>query len=264
MSPSHKTRAPRTRPHIDAQSIGAVVLEGLVLAAGIFLLFFGHSIVRSVNFFAGAYLAAIFALVAMHLLMPGASCALVMALPLAAALVFGLLCASLRKSMYVALGLIAGDLVGSYLYEIALGSTDLGARPRFFTMGFFSFGGAIAAWYVGEWAWVVSTALIGAYLSVTSFIQLVLIPALPNGELFARFVNYRSALASLATDWEDDLTALSTSPYMWGPCAAVGLLGLAGICVQQRGVNKAYARAAEYGDGDRLLPTTFARSHVAK
>ena len=121
-------------------TMATVVIGVCTLAAGLLLLAFGHALVRPVNFLAGAYLGGVGSLLAMRIFLPDVNaCAAVIAVPVVGALTAGLVCAYLRKSMYFVFGLMAGDVVGSYLFFLAVEWTGLGSQGLYFSMGFFAF-----------------------------------------------------------------------------------------------------------------------------
>ena len=77
---------------------------------------------------------------------------------------------------------------------------------------------------------MVCTALMGAYFTVISLTELVLVPYLPDGKQYAAFLSYRPSAIEVST--------ITGSQYLWAPIGAIALLTLIGLLTQLACYNK--------------------------
>lgn len=190
------------------------------------------------------------------------------------ALLVAMVCVVKRKSMYVLLGLIAGEIIGKFVYQLALERSGYGTNTLYVSIGFFAVvvrapptrqpartlarcplppprawlvaqalgtralqQGAYAVKEIGDLAWMICTALMGAYFTVTSLTELVLIPYLPDGKDYAAFLSYRPSPIQMA-DVDVQVSTITGSQYLWAPIGAIALLTLIGLLTQLACYNK--------------------------
>merc|ERR1711865_1125191 len=91
-------------------------------------------------------------------------------------LLSAIICLVYRKSMYLVLGMIAGEIVGKFVYHLCLESAGLGSNTLYITIGFFAMVGA--------------SALMGSYFATTALVELVVVPYVPDGYNYAAFLAY--------------------------------------------------------------------------
>ena len=84
---------------------------------------------------------------------------------------------------------------------------------------------------------MICTALMGAYFTVTSLTELVLIPYLPDGKEYAAFLSYRPSPIQMA-DVDVQVSTITHSQYLWAPIGAIALLTLIGLLTQLACYNK--------------------------
>ena len=204
----------------------------------------GSVLVRPANLTAGCYLGGWLAIVALNNFAPGEhECLFVVPVVFAGGLLTGLFCAFYRKSMYGVLGLLSGGIVGRYVYFaiVERATSSLGVNSMWMCMGFFGAFFMLVCLYVGDFSWMIATALLGAYLAMTSLAEVVLIPYAPNGEEYRAFLTLtRDAVHR--RDTEGIFQGLvADSPYLLGPLAGMVGLAFAGVLVQLFLFNKAAA-----------------------
>ena len=122
-----------------SQTWGQEVWDGLLVAAGLVILFFGFASVRPVNFAFGTYLGGSLSLLLMTLFGPlQADCAFVFGVPLMSALASGLLFVWKESSMFAVFGLFAGELAGRLVFDFLLAPTGAPDYLAYSCIGFFS------------------------------------------------------------------------------------------------------------------------------
>ena len=159
-----------------ANSMPWQAFSGVTLAIAMLLMFLGWYLVRAVNLFGGLYIGAS---VSMFLLTFSAGtplmgdCVAMISVVTVSSLLSAIICLVYRKSMYLVLGMIAGEIVGKFVYHLCLESAGLGSNTLYITIGFFAMVGAYAVKEVGDLAWMICTALMGSYFATTALVELV-------------------------------------------------------------------------------------------
>ena len=159
-----------------ANSMPWQAFSGVTLAVAMLLMFLGWYLVRAVNLFGGLYIGAS---VSMFLLTFSAGtplmgdCVAMISVVTVSSLLSAIICLVYRKSMYLVLGMIAGEIVGKFVYHLCLESAGLGSNTLYITIGFFAMVGAYAVKEVGDLAWMICTALMGSYFATTALVELV-------------------------------------------------------------------------------------------
>ena len=159
-----------------ASSMPWQAFSGVTLAVAMLLMFLGWYLVRAVNLFGGLYIGAS---VSMFLLTFSAGtplmgdCVAMISVVTVSSLLSAIICLVYRKSMYLVLGMIAGEIVGKFVYHLCLESAGLGSNTLYITIGFFAMVGAYAVKEVGDLAWMICTALMGSYFATTALVELV-------------------------------------------------------------------------------------------
>jgi hypothetical protein len=240
---SHSETAQESWTQIHG-NIPTEVITGALGVVGLALCFLGWMLVRPANLTAGCYLGGWLAIVALNNFAPGEhECLFVVPVVFAGGLLTGLFCAFYRKSMYGVLGLLSGGIVGRYVYFaiVERATSSLGVNSMWMCMGFFGAFFMLVCLYVGDFSWMIATALLGAYLAMTSLAEVVLIPYAPNGEEYRAFLTLtRDAVHR--RDTEGIFQGLvADSPYLLGPLAGMVGLAFAGVLVQLFLFNKAAA-----------------------
>jgi len=216
-----------------AHSVPWQAFSGLTLAVAILLMFLGWYLVRAVNLFGGLYIGAsvsVFLLtfaVGTPLMQ---NCLAMISVVVVSSLVSAIICLVYRKSMYLVLGMIAGEIIGKFVYHLLLESAGLGSNTLYISIGFFAMVGAYAVKEVGDLAWMVCTALMGAYFATTAFVELVVVQYLPDGYNYAAFLAYRPS--PNVSGLHKDVQNFAMSKYLWAPLGAVLLLTLIGLLTQ--------------------------------
>ena len=111
-----------------AQSVPWQAFSGLTLAISMLLMFLGWYLVRAVNLFGGLYIGAS---VSVFLLTFSAGtplmgdCLAMISVVTVSSLLCAIICLVYRKSMYLVLGMIAGEIVGKFVYHLCLETTAL-------------------------------------------------------------------------------------------------------------------------------------------
>jgi hypothetical protein len=216
-----------------AQSVPWQAFSGLTLAISMLLMFLGWYLVRAVNLFGGLYIGAS---VSVFLLTFSAGtplmgdCLAMISVVTVSSLLCAIICLVYRKSMYLVLGMIAGEIVGKFVYHLCLETNGLGSNTLYITIGFFAMVGAYAVKEVGDLAWMICTALMGAYFATTALVELVVVPYVPDGYNYAAFLAYRPSpnISGLHKDVHD----FAMSKYLWAPLGAMLLLTLIGLLTQ--------------------------------
>ena len=167
-----------------AHSMPWQAFSGLTLAVAMLLMFLGWYLVRAVNLFGGLYIGAslsVFFLTFATDTPLMQNCLAMTSVVGVSALLCAVICLVYRKSMYLVLGMIAGEIIGKFVYHLLLESAGLGTNTLYISIGFFAVLCAYAVKEVGDLAWMVCTALMGSYFATTAIVELVhaLLPALP-------------------------------------------------------------------------------------
>ena len=146
------------------------------------------------------------------------------------ALLSAIICWRFRKSMYIVLGMIAGEIVGKFVYHLCLEANDFGSNTLYISIGFFAAVGAYFVAMVGDLAWMICTALMGSYFATTALVELVVVPYVPDGYNYAAFLAYRPS--PNMSGLHKDVHNFAMSKYLWLPLGAMLLLTLVGLLVQ--------------------------------
>lgn len=233
-----------------AQSAPWQAFSGLTLACAMGLLFLGWYLVRAVNFFGGFYLGSSLALLSISIIGNYSSalsenCIAMLSIVAATGLLAAVICVIKRKSMYLVLGLIAGEIIGKFFYHLLLEPTDAkGTMTMMFSVGFFMVLGAYAVKEIGDLAWMVCTALMGAYFATTALVELVVVPFVPEGENYGAFLAYRPT--PKISDVQADVKNVVASKYLWAPFGVMMLLTLIGLLTQLACYNQMMRKKARY------------------
>jgi len=218
------------------QSAPWQAFSGATLVFSLALMFLGFYLVRAVNFFGGVYIGSTLSLFVLSLFAVGTplmnDCNVMLSIVSASALLLAIICVIKRKSMYVLLGLIAGEIVGKFFFHLLLERSGYGTNTLYVSIGFFAVVGAYAVVGIGDLAWMICTALMGAYFTTTSLVELVLIPYLPDGKEYATFLAYRPSPVQVASSPSGEVTNVVSSKYLWAPFGAMVLLTLIGLLTQ--------------------------------
>lgn len=65
-------------------------------------------------------------------------CVALLAVVSGSALLTGILCVLKRKSMYALIGLVAGEIVGKFVYHLVLENSGYGTNTLYVSIGFFA------------------------------------------------------------------------------------------------------------------------------
>jgi hypothetical protein len=235
-----------------AESTPWQVFSGVTLACALGLLFLGWYLVRAVNFFGGLYIGASLSLFVLSLAATGtplaANCIAMLSIVSGSALLIAIICVVKRKSMYLLLGLIAGEIIGKFVYHLALEHSeffDFGTNTLYVSVGFFAVLGAYAVKEIGDLAWMICTALMGAYFATTALVELVVVPFVPDGASYGAFLAYRPTPTTSAAGGAavDDVLH---SKYLWAPFGAMMLLTLIGLLTQLACYNQMMRKRKRY------------------
>lgn len=216
-----------------ANSMPWQAFSGVTLAVAMLLMFLGWYLVRAVNLFGGLYIGAS---VSMFLLTFSAGtplmgdCVAMISVVTVSSLLSAIICLVYRKSMYLVLGMIAGEIVGKFVYHLCLESAGLGSNTLYITIGFFAMVGAYAVKEVGDLAWMICTALMGSYFATTALVELVVVPYVPDGYNYAAFLAYRPS--PNVSGLHKDVQNFAMSKYLWAPLGAMLLLTLISLLTQ--------------------------------
>jgi hypothetical protein len=216
-----------------ASSMPWQAFSGVTLAIAMLLMFLGWYLVRAVNLFGGLYIGAS---VSVFLLTFSAGtplmgdCLAMISVVTVSSLLGAIICLVYRKSMYLVLGMIAGEIVGKFFYHLCLESAGLGSNTLYITIGFFAMVGAYAVKEVGDLAWMICTALMGSYFATTALVELVVVPYVPDGYNYAAFLAYRPS--PNVSGLHKDVQNFAMSKYLWAPLGAMLLLTLISLLTQ--------------------------------
>eukprot|EP00320_Phaeocystis_rex_P003349 CAMPEP_0119057876 /NCGR_PEP_ID=MMETSP1178-20130426/2266_1 /TAXON_ID=33656 /ORGANISM="unid sp, Strain CCMP2000" /LENGTH=283 /DNA_ID=CAMNT_0007038743 /DNA_START=53 /DNA_END=904 /DNA_ORIENTATION=- len=216
-----------------AQSVPWQAFSGLTLVLAVLLMFLGWYLVRAVNFCGGLYIGAS---VSVFLLSFAAgtplmhNCHAMISVVVGSALLVAIICIIYRKSMYLVLGMISGEIIGKFFYHLTWESYGFGSNTLYMSIGFFAILGAYAVKEVGDLAWMICTALMGAYFATTALVELVVVRYVPDGYNYAAFLAYRPSpdLSGLHKDVQNFVV----SKYLWAPLGTMLLLTLIGLLTQ--------------------------------
>jgi hypothetical protein len=216
-----------------AHSLPWQAFSGLTLACAVLLMFLGWYLVRAVNFFGGLYIGASVSVFLMTFatgtpLMQ--NCHAMISVVMGSALLVAIGCLVYRKSMYLVLGMIAGEIVGKFVYHLTLESAGLGSNTLYVSIGFFAMLGAYAVKEIGDLAWMVCTALMGAYFATTALVELVIVRYVPGGYNYAAFLAYRPS--PNVSGLHKDVQNFAMSKYLWAPLGTMLLFTLIGLLTQ--------------------------------
>lgn len=227
---------------LATQSAPWQAFSGATLVFSMALLFLGFYLVRAVNFVGGFYLGSSLSLFLLTLFATGTplmeDCTMLLSIVAASAVLLAIICVVKRKSMYVLLGLIAGEIVGKFFYHLLLEHSGYGTNTLYVSIGFFAIVGAYAVKEIGDLAWMICTALMGAYFATTAIVELVLIPYLPDGKEYGSFLAYRPSPVEVAVDAHSHVSNVVASKYLWAPFGGMVLLTLIGLLTQLALYNK--------------------------
>merc|ERR1719238_1888494 len=143
-------------------------------------------------------------------------CVVLLAVVSGSALLLGIICLMKRRSMYALIGLVAGEIVGKFVYHLVLENSGYGTNTLYVSIGFFAIVGAYAVKEIGDLAWMICTALMGSYFATTALVELVVVPFVPDGASYGAFLAYRpTPTTSAAGDAAVD--DVMHSKYVWAP-----------------------------------------------
>ena len=216
-----------------AQSVPWQAFSALTLVISMLLMFMGWHLGYLVRAFGGLYIGAsvsVFLLTfdAWDLIM--GDCLMMLVFVTVCSLLSAIICWRFRKSMYIVLGMIAGEIVGKFVYHLCLEANDFGSNTLYISIGFFAAVGAYFVAMVGDLAWMICTALMGSYFATTALVELVVVPYVPDGYNYAAFLAYRPS--PNMSGLHKDVHNFAMSKYLWLPLGAMLLLTLVGLLVQ--------------------------------
>jgi len=216
-----------------AHSMPWQAFSGLTLAVAMLLMFLGWYLVRAVNLFGGLYIGAslsVFFLTFATDTPLMQNCLAMTSVVGVSALLCAVICLVYRKSMYLVLGMIAGEIIGKFVYHLLLESAGLGTNTLYISIGFFAVLCAYAVKEVGDLAWMVCTALMGSYFATTAIVELVVVPYVPDGYNYAAFLAYRPS--PNVSGLHKDVQNFAMSKYLWAPLGAMLVLTVVGLLTQ--------------------------------
>ena len=216
-----------------AQSVPWQAFSVLTLVISMLLMFMGWQLGYLVRAVGGLYIGAsvsVFLLTfdAWDLIM--GDCLMMLVFVTVCSLLSAIICWRFRKSMYIVLGLIAGEIVGKFVYHLCLEANDFGSNTLYISIGFFAAVGAYFVAMVGDLAWMICTALMGSYFATTALVELVVVPYVPDGYNYAAFLAYRPS--PNMSGLHKDVQNFAMSKYLWAPLGVMLLLTLVGLLVQ--------------------------------
>ena len=216
-----------------AQSVPWQAFSVLTLVISMLLMFMGWQLGYLVRAVGGLYIGAsvsVFLLTfdAWDLIM--GDCLMMLVFVTVCSLLSAIICWRFRKSMYIVLGLIAGEIVGKFVYHLCLEANDFGSNTLYISIGFFGAMGAYFVAMVGDLAWMICTALMGSYFATTALVELVVVPYVPDGYNYAAFLAYRPS--PNMSGLHKDVQNFAMSKYLWAPLGVMLLLTLVGLLVQ--------------------------------
>ena len=220
-----------------AQSVPWQAFSALTLVISMLLMFMGWQLGHLVRAFGGLYIGAsvsVFLLTfdAWDLIMGDGDqhCLMMLVFVTVCSLLSAIICWRFRKSMYLVLGMIAGEIVGKFVYHLCLEANDFGSNTLYISIGFFAAVGAYFVAMVGDLAWMICTALMGSYFATTALVELVVVPYVPDGYNYAAFLAYRPS--PNMSGLHKDVQNFAMSKYLWAPLGAMLLLTLIGLLTQ--------------------------------
>ena len=174
-----------------AQSVPWQAFSALTLLISMLLMVMGWKLTFLVRALGGLYIGAsvsVFLLTfdAWDLIM--GDCLMMLVFVTVCSLLSAIICWRFRKSMYIVLGMIAGEIVGKFVYHLCLEANDFGSNTLYISIGFFAAVGAYFVAMVGDLAWMICTALMGSYFATTALVELVVVPYVPDGYNYAAFL----------------------------------------------------------------------------
>ena len=216
-----------------AQSVPWQAFSVLTLVISMLLMFMGWQLGYLVRAVGGLYIGAsvsVFLLTfdAWDLIM--GDCLMMLVFVTVCSLLSAIICWRFRKSMYIVLGMIAGEIVGKFVYHLCLEANDFGSNTLYISIGFFAAVGAYLCAMVGDLAWMICTALMGSYFATTALVELVVVPYVPDGYNYAAFLAYRPS--PNMSGLHKDVQNFAMSKYLWAPLGVMLLLTLVGLLVQ--------------------------------
>jgi hypothetical protein len=215
-----------------SEDIGTIVIGVALLCASALVLFKGDLLVKPVFFLSGAVMVGVPSFAAVSALLdststisPAVECALLIALPLAFAVVAGLLNVWMISLAFCSVGLVSGGVVGYYLYVLFLHTIPSPVLTTGYTLSFClsvlicAIAGAIALLKFKHSILMLATAAVGAVGVVVGLDLLML------GRIDRRFLyllDARSASEHLS------------SPFVFGPIIGAALLAVGGFAFQRK------------------------------
>merc|ERR1712070_40992 len=200
----------------------------------------GDVLVKPVFFLSGAVTAGVPAFAATSALLdsvttisPGAQCALLIALPLALAVVAGLLSVWMLRLAFFSVGLVSGGAIGYYLYVLVLHTIPSPELMAGYSLCFVlavvlgALAGAIALLKFKHAILMVATSCVGA-VGVVVALDLLALSRIDRRFLY--LLDARSASEHLS------------SPFVYGPVIGAALLAIAGFAFQRKQKQKRQVR----------------------
>ena len=216
-----------------AQSVPWQAFSALTLVISMLLMFMGWHLGYLVRAFGGLYIGAsvsVFLLTFVAGTPIMGDCLMMLVFVTVCSLLSAIICWRFRKSMYLVLGMIAGEIVGKFVYHLCLEANDFGSNTLYISIGFFAAVGAYFVAMVGDLAWMICTALMGSYFATTALVELVVVPYVPDGYNYAAFLAYRPS--PNMSGLHKDVQNFAMSKYLWAPLGAMLLLTLIGLLTQ--------------------------------
>jgi len=216
-----------------AASLPAQVLSATSLALGIGLLAYGYKLLRPLNFIAGAYLGGTATMLLLSIFAPLlTNCLIIVPAATAVGLGLGITCALKRTSVIVVLALVVGEIIGDIFYKTFLAAVAP-EYVAFGCIGFFAVLSAVLAGHLGDFAWKLGSAFLGASLVVNNFIKLLIVPYVPDGVKFEAFLAFQPDVTQAVVRASEYQSALFGSPFVYGPALILLVLTAAGTKLQQ-------------------------------
>ena len=216
-----------------AQSVPWQAFSALTLLISMLLMVMGWKLTFLVRAIGGLYIGAsvsVFLLTFVAGTPIMGDCLMMLVFVTVCSLLSAIICWRFRKSMYIVLGMIAGEIVGKFVYHLCLEANDFGSNTLYISIGFFAAVGAYFVAMVGDLAWMICTALMGSYFATTALVELVVVPYVPDGYNYAAFLAYRPS--PNMSGLHKDVHNFAMSKYLWLPLGAMLLLTLVGLLVQ--------------------------------
>ena len=216
-----------------AQSVPWQAFSALTLVISMLLMVMGWKLTFLVRAIGGLYIGAsvsVFLLTFVAGTPIMGDCLMMLVFVTVCSLLSAIICWRFRKSMYLVLGMIAGEIVGKFVYHLCLEANDFGSNTLYISIGFFAAVGAYFVAMVGDLAWMICTALMGSYFATTALVELVVVPYVPDGYNYAAFLAYRPS--PNMSGLHKDVQNFAMSKYLWAPLGAMLLLTLIGLLTQ--------------------------------